>query len=321
MTTTTSRGRKPSAAAEPVDVQINTTQLAADSAAATSLVLHEMTADQQFGDGAPYDRSAAVSQVRFFLGASAEAMLEAGKRLMLIKAHESHGDFERIVSEELGLATRTARRMMMASAKYLSPALSAKRPALAVLGKAKLFDLMEESDEDIAALSEGGTLVGKTFEEIETMTTRELRAALRDHKQRLSAKDEILAEKNEQLDELREKVRRPFRASAKSAAQSKADRDFIESLTAAIVRANAGLAEVAEIMSDSQAHDLSRSVRLAAEHDLVWLGQRLAEVMRAHGIVFDLAAEVVPSWVRANKDRIDGLRKAFEADADEAAGK
>ncbi len=112
----------------------------------------------QFGDGVPYERVRVVTEAKFFMAQSAEAMLEAGKRLILIKEHEPHGEFVEIVENQLGIAARTARLMMQSAIKYLSPKLESKRQALAVLGKTKLFELITEDDDDIAELADGGAI-------------------------------------------------------------------------------------------------------------------------------------------------------------------
>lgn len=105
---------------------------------------HRLQIMAQFGDGLPYQRDRIVHEARFYMAQSAEAMLEAGKRLVILKENEPHGEFTEIVTEQLGLADRTARLLMQASLKYLSPTLEPKRQALAVLGKTKLFELMTE---------------------------------------------------------------------------------------------------------------------------------------------------------------------------------
>lgn len=46
-------------------------------------------------------------------------MLEAGKRLVILKENEPHGDFINILENDLGLEPRVARRMMQASVKFL----------------------------------------------------------------------------------------------------------------------------------------------------------------------------------------------------------
>ena len=85
----------------------------------------------QYGDGLPYDRTRLVNEARFYMAQSAEAMLEAGKRLIVLKENEPHGEFEQIVREQLGIPERTARQMMQATLKYSNPQLESKRQALA----------------------------------------------------------------------------------------------------------------------------------------------------------------------------------------------
>ncbi|EPV0536254.1 DUF3102 domain-containing protein, partial [Pseudomonas aeruginosa] len=99
---------------------------------------HSAEVMAQFGDGLPYDRIRVVNEARFYMAQSAEAMLEAGKRLIVLKEHEPHGEFEQLLREQLGIPERTAQRMMQASLRFLSPKLQAKAPTLALLGKSKL---------------------------------------------------------------------------------------------------------------------------------------------------------------------------------------
>jgi len=159
-----------------------------------------------FGDGLVYDRTRLIHEARFYMAQSAEAMLEAGKRLIVLKENEPHGDFELIVREQLGIPERTARRMMQASFKYLSPELQGKAPALVALGKTKLFELISEDDEDLAALADGGTVAGLTLDDIDQMTSRELRDALREAREDAAAQRQVLAAKNEKIDELATKL-------------------------------------------------------------------------------------------------------------------
>ena len=68
---------------------------------------HRLEIMQQFGDGLPYERDRIVHETRFYMAQSAEAMLEAGRRLTILKECEPHGEFEAIVREELGIPERT----------------------------------------------------------------------------------------------------------------------------------------------------------------------------------------------------------------------
>ncbi|MGU7855427.1 DUF3102 domain-containing protein [Burkholderia orbicola] len=176
--------------------------------AANTLAARSSEIAKQFGDGLPYERHRVVNEARFYMAQSAEAMLEAGKRLILLKENEPHGEFTTIVEEQLGLAPRTARLMIQAAVKYSSPQLESKRQALAVLGKTKLFELMTEDDEELAALADGGTIAGMDLDDIDRMTSRELRAALREAHENATAQARLLSDKNAKIDELAAKKTR-----------------------------------------------------------------------------------------------------------------
>ncbi|EAA6342536.1 DUF3102 domain-containing protein [Salmonella enterica] len=165
---------------------------------------HRIAIMEQFGEGLPYERTRIVHEARFYMAQSAEAMLEAGKRLVILKENEPHGDFIEIVESQLSLPKRTAQIMMQAALKYLSPKLESKAQALALLGKTKLFELMTESDEELAELADGGTIADMTLDDIDRMTTRELRKALRESKEDLAASRKLNAEKSQEINELKE---------------------------------------------------------------------------------------------------------------------
>ena len=172
---------------------------------------HRLEIMQQFGDGLPYERDRIVHETRFYMAQSAEAMLEAGKRLVILKENEPHGDFIDIVESQLSLSKRTAQVMMQASLKYLSPKLEPKAQALALLGKTKLFELMTEDDEDLVELADGGTIAGMSLDDIDRMTSRELKAALREARETNAAQQRVLADKNEKIDSLSSKLEKKSR--------------------------------------------------------------------------------------------------------------
>jgi hypothetical protein len=195
----------------------------------------------QFGDGQPYERTRVVTEAKFFMAQSAEAMLEAGKRLILIKEHEPHGEFVEIVENQLGIHERAARRMMSAAVKYLSPKLESKRTTLSVLGKSKLFELVSEDDEDLAALADGGTVAGLTLDEIDRMSVREMRAALRDAKEKDEAKDRLLGDKNSKIDELSTRLAKANRR-IKTLSADEAAKELRQEVTAIALEAEVDIA-------------------------------------------------------------------------------
>lgn len=171
-----------------------------------ALTEHRMQVMAQFGDGLPYERDRIVHETKFYMAQSAEAMLEAGKRLVILKECEPHGDLVNIVENALGLPYRTAARMMQASAKYLSPALKSNVPTLAHLGKSKLFELMTEDDEFLAELADGGTIAGLTLDDVDRMSCRELRQSLREARETNTAQQRVLTDKNQKIDDLTTKL-------------------------------------------------------------------------------------------------------------------
>ncbi|EMK0351704.1 DUF3102 domain-containing protein [Citrobacter amalonaticus] len=173
---------------------------------------HRLEIMQQFGDGLPYERDRIVHETRFYMAQSAEAMLEAGKRLVILKENEPYGDFTNILENDLGLAPQVARRMMQASVKFLGNGNDQpKRSALSVLGKTKLYELMVLDDEELDALADGGTVAGATLDEIDRMTSRELKTALREARETNAAQQRVLADKNEKIDTLSTKLEKKSR--------------------------------------------------------------------------------------------------------------
>jgi hypothetical protein len=157
-----------------------------------------------YGDNLPYDRTRIVGEARFYAGQSAEAMLEFGKRLVILKEHEPHGDFLHILDSQIGMAPRTAQHIMQAAIKYSSP----KTKALSHLSKSKLFELMTEDDEQLAELADGGTVAGMTLDDIEKMPVSELRKALRKAREDVEDTQRVIADKNKKIDSQAKQINR-----------------------------------------------------------------------------------------------------------------
>lgn len=197
----------------PINTELNADVPLSDdlNVSLNAMTQHRMEIMQQFGDGLPYERDRIVHETKFYMAQSAETMLEAGKRLIILKECEPHGDFTQIITEQLGLAERTARLVMQAAVKYCSPELESKRQALAVLGKTKLFELMTEDDESLVELADGGTIAGMSLDDIDRMTSRELKAALREARETNAAQQRVLADKNEKIDSLSTRLEKKSR--------------------------------------------------------------------------------------------------------------
>lgn len=291
------RGRKPLPPVETIDMPATVMQVAhANAANANALISLEADAQArhqavalQFAEGVAYERERVITEARYLMAASADAMLEAGKRLIQIKENEPHGDFIDIVTNRLGLGERSARSMMAAALKYLQPQLAGQRAALLALGKTKLFDLAFEADDDLAALADGGTLAGATLDEIDAMTSRELRARLRDAKADLQAKDRLLADKNERIDRL--STERDFRLADETKAQ-------LDDLASATAGAEVQLIRLAQVVG-RVANEGGAPLRKRAQQAVQYLVAHLAELVDENGIEVSLAEGLNqrPEWL------------------------
>jgi hypothetical protein len=254
---------------------------------------------ERFGDGQAYDRSRIVSEARFFMGAAAEAMLELGKRLVQIKENEPHGDFVEIVEHRLGIGMRSAQRAMSAAVKYLSPALGAKATTFALLGKAKLLDLVSESDEDLEELAEGGTLAGLTLDEIQAMSVRELREALAEERKKVAAKDKVIAGKETKISQLEEKLetRRSADPDERAAEQLRDMEDALQAAELTMV----GLIVVVDQVIAAPA---TPSTELKARQVLDYFVARLEEEAYKRGLALSFDSEEAAARIQQWRDRV-----------------
>ena len=137
-------------------------------------------------------------EIRFYQRRSVEALLECGKRLVLLKKITAHGEFEDRV-EMLGFSVRTARRFMQAAAKIT------KSANLAVLSTqvksaSAFLELVTHDDDVLENLAD--------MDDVEKMSASQLRAALRESRKEKDAVEKVLTDKNAFMDKLRAQVKR-----------------------------------------------------------------------------------------------------------------
>lgn len=274
-----------------------------------TMAQHRVEIMQQFGDGLPYERDRIVHEARFYMAQSAEAMLEAGKRLIIMKENEPHGDFINIVESELSMSKRTAQVMMQASIKYLSPQLESKAQTFALLGKAKLFELMTEDDENLAELADGGTVAGLTLDDVDRMSVRELRQALREARETNAAQQRVLADKNEKIDSL------STRLEKKSRIQPPEPDEEVKKLraevTALAVEAESAIAVRLSSAFETLCAYCAENMIDTPRDFMAGLVCQLESTARSLRSTFDLPDEptgnAAPSWLTEPTPQINGL--------------
>ena len=139
-------------------------------------------------------------EIRFYQRRTAEACLELGKRLLVLKELSLHGEFTKRI-ELLGFSQTSAKRFMQAAFKF------SKTTNLGVLtdklgSQSKLLELVTMDDDDIQQLADGETVCGLSLDQIDTMTTSQLKAALRESKLNYEAQGRVLEEKSQSNDKL-----------------------------------------------------------------------------------------------------------------------
>lgn len=180
-------------------------------------------AEELYGDGEPYERLRLESEVRFYMEQMGTSLIEIGKRLIRMKAQEGHGGFMQCL-ENLGMSTRSANYAMSAARKFGS-----NSPTLANLGTSKIKCLTVLDDSQVEDLVNGDGVLGLgTLDDIEKMSVRELRAALRKEKsERKTERDDleaVIAAKNSKVDELERELRHQVPPTKEQLAQIELDR-------------------------------------------------------------------------------------------------
>ena len=161
--------------------------------------------DAEFGDNLPYEIDRIVNESRFFYQQLQVNAIELGKRLLLLKQHEKHGDFHSAL-EQIGIEIRPAQKLMQLTRTFGKAVMK----PLQQLSKTKLLELMVEPDETLEDLANGGELYGHTLDDIDVMTAKELRETLR--QERKARKDDAeaterqLQDKDKKINELDRRI-------------------------------------------------------------------------------------------------------------------
>ena len=174
-----------------------------------------------------YDYQRTVEEIKFYQEQASVSFIEMGKRLLRIKAHEPHGQFLKAL-DELGLKKSTAYNFMLICRKF------ANFHALGSLQKEKLKILSTLDDNEAQELEEKNEIFGLTFDDIDRMSTRELRKNLREARNKAKTDrdnlENIIKQKEEKNNELERMVRGLEPISAEKVAQEKT-KEYIHPFT------------------------------------------------------------------------------------------
>jgi len=208
--------RKTIVAAEPVGPQFDGTTPASLVAAERQMNLDREKLDievrqlaERIGYQLPADETSPdliQRDISANMRRSVEACLEVGRGLIVLKAACAHGEFFPRI-DALGLDKHVASRFMQAANKF------SKLPTSATLTKAigtqsRLFEMLVLDDEQLDELALTGQTGELVLDDIATMSVKELRAAVREAREQIDAKDEVAAKNQKTIQKLQEKLSR-----------------------------------------------------------------------------------------------------------------
>jgi|LULL01.1.fsa_nt_gb hypothetical protein len=249
-------------------------------------------------------------EIRFYQQRSVEAVLELGKRLLILKEITPHGEFTKRI-EMLGISKRTAQRFMSVVLKF------SKTTTLSLLEKSgsgsKLLELMVLDDDDIDVIDQGGSIGDVNLDSIETMSVRELKKALRDAKSDIEAKEQVIKTKDQKTNELLEentKLKSPAQIKKRAETeQQQLAKKALEEISAACLKMHNDTVrftnEINSVIDAIEEHGLY-DIQEQLEANVIATFQQIAQTSVTLGVQIDFEAMVSPSWMAddLNKDEL-----------------
>lgn len=266
---------------------------------------HSLMVMEQWGNGEIYNEERWIERGRQAMRKTVEGMFELGCALIVLKEHTEHGRFLGIVKEQFGIGKNEAARLMAATQRFATPQMQKAAPKLMDLGKSKLLELLVEEDVTLIGLAEGGEVNGMTLDDVDRMTVRELRVALRENREDAKAKDEVLAGKNAKIDELAEKLEK---AKKKGGVKEPNPADVASELHMAVgakeVAIRSQLAQLgdyfAQMAAHEQAHGLSHQARMVGVlNQIIMDCQHLRD---QYGLPENTGDDGVPEWLQPESE-------------------
>lgn len=298
---TEKRGRKPMSAATPREAQtiaealVSANQAVAllDERASRVRAVALQMGYQLPGDGV--DADLIQRDIAANLRRSVEACLEVGRGLAVLKEACEHGEFGKRL-EVLGIEARVSQRFMLAAVKFSNAAL-APHLTNAIGSQSKLFELLVLDADEVQELAAGGEVRGLDADDIAGMTRNELRAALKESRATLAAKDRVLADRAERINRLEEQTAQQFKPRPGSEAQTAQEQTLLDELESATLAAWHGLKRTFKAADAAIEGAAREAVQTRARQAVEWLAQELAETVNEFGIQVDFEERVRPSWL------------------------
>lgn len=253
--------------------------------------------DETWGDGQPFNVERLVRQVHRSGEAIGAEIFEIGRAVVWIKERLPHGEYLHAIAQ-MDIGHTFARQCAQAVLRLAGP--NCRAPGnLAALGRTKLLELTYLDDDQLKELNEEQTVAGLTLDEVDRLSTRELRAKLRKEREERSKEKEVnerlLGDKNRKIDELDAKL--GHRETAPDAEQEQA---IVADIWAAVQALGAPLLRLEQQLAATHEHraeSITGAVHLACGQSIAFLMQQLADMAVRRECETDPATRVVPPFV------------------------
>ena len=261
--------------------------------------MHSVMVMEQWGNGEVYSEERWIERGRLAVRQTMEGMFELGRALIVLKEHTEHGRFVEIVKTQFGIDKSTAARLMAATKRFTTPQMQKVQSRLMELGKSKLLELLVEEDDTLAELADGGDISGHTLDDVDRMTVKELRVALRESRETAAAKDKVIADKNAKVDELAEKLAKK-QSGAKEPKPADVGSELTMRLSSMEVAARSDISRFADLFEQMTAHGEAhgfdhRPQMVACLNQLI----RDCETLRERfALPEEAPTDAVPEWMK-----------------------
>lgn len=207
MTDVKTSGRKAVAKANKVGPEFIGKTPADEAQQLEELHVRQTQLVEQFGDGLPWHPDHYEAAIRGELRRGCESFLRAGRYLMVARECAAHGEWSGML-ERLCMEPRQAQRMMEAARRVaLLPNASRATHLIEATGsQSKLIELLSLPEDQFVELAETGTTGQLALDDVDSMTRDDLRAAVREARADIEAKDQRITQLSENLNKEHEKT-------------------------------------------------------------------------------------------------------------------
>lgn len=273
-------------------------------ASATEMALHSEYIMTKFANGEAYNEAIWIERGRHAVRQTLEGMFELGRALIVIKEHTPHGKFREIAEHEFGLHTREVTRLMNATLRFIDPKMQKIQPKLMELGKSKLLELLVEDDDTLLELAEGGDINGHDLDDVDRMTVKELRVALRENREQLAAKDKVLGDKNAKIDELAEKLEKSKKRGVKEPEPADVANELHMAVGTKEIAIRSQVVQLGELFEQMAAHETAyglshRAKMVGVINQIVMDLNHLRDV---YNLPNDIPEDETPEWLQPESE-------------------